>query len=143
MAALYDVILGYIDGTRFQIMEKSAIALKMTNGTGQFIRDYMFPKSESNVIEKISDQLGSYRDIQDKIKDMRHRIELLQEVREAGSRMLEVSTGIAKANAMIRCIDVVELQDKITSEEQQIAQHKEIGQTCSGNGEGQSHFKRH
>ena len=83
MAALYDVILGYIDGTRFQIMEKSAIALKMTNGTGQFIRDYMFPKSESNVIEKISDQLGSYRDIQDKIKDMRHRIELLQEVREA------------------------------------------------------------
>lgn len=125
MAALYDVILGYIDGTRFQIMEKSAIALKMTNGTGQFIRDYMFPKSESNVIEKISDQLGSYRDIQDKIKDMRHRIELLQEVREAGNRMLEVSTGIAKANAMIRCIDVVELQDKITSEEQQIAQRKD------------------
>ena len=39
--------------------------------------------------------------------------------------MLEVSTGIAKANAMIRCIDVVELQDKITSEEQQIAQHKD------------------
>ena len=123
LGALYDVILGYIDGTRFQIMEKSAIALKMTNGTGQFIRDYMFPKSESNVIEKISDQLGSYRDIQDKIKDMRHRIELLQEVREAGDRMLMVSTDIAKANAMIRCIDVVDLQDKIASAQQQLEQN--------------------
>ena len=123
LGALYDVILGYIDGTRFQIMEKSAIALKMTNGTGQFIRDYMFPKSESNVIEKISDQLGSYRDIQDKIKDMRHRIELLREVREAGDRMLLVSTDIAKANAMIRCIDVVDLQDKIESAQQQLAQN--------------------
>lgn len=124
LAALYDIILGYIDGTRFQIMEKSAIALKMTNGTGQFIRDYMFPKSESNVIEKISDQLGSYKDIQDKIKDMHHRIELLGEVREAGNRMLEVSTQIARATALLRCLDVVELQDKIAAQKEQLAQHR-------------------
>lgn len=46
ISTLYDQILGYIDGNRFMTMEKSAIALKMSNGTGQFIRDYMFPKSE-------------------------------------------------------------------------------------------------
>ena len=37
LGTLYDVILGYIDPNRFITMEKSAIALKMTNGTGQFI----------------------------------------------------------------------------------------------------------
>ena len=31
-------------------MEKSAIALRMTNGTGQFIRDYMFPKSKEDTV---------------------------------------------------------------------------------------------
>ena len=35
LGTLYDVILGYIDPNRFITMEKSAIALKMTNGTGQ------------------------------------------------------------------------------------------------------------
>jgi uncharacterized protein YPO0396 len=123
LSALYDVILGYIDGNRFQTMEKSAIALKMTNGTGQFIRDYMFPKSESNVIEKISDQLGAYRDIQEKIKDMRHRIELLTEVKDAGNRKLEVSSNIVEANAQIKCIDIVDLRAKIESGKQQIEEN--------------------
>ncbi len=34
LGTLYDVILGYIDPNRFITMEKSAIALRMTNGTG-------------------------------------------------------------------------------------------------------------
>jgi DNA topoisomerase-2 len=37
LGTLYDVILGYIDPNRFITMEKSAIALKMTNGTGHVI----------------------------------------------------------------------------------------------------------
>ena len=63
--ALYDQIFGYIDGKRFITMEKSAVALKMSNGVGQFIKDYMFPKSSSEAIEKISRQLGDYTDIRD------------------------------------------------------------------------------
>ena len=81
LGALYDVILGYIDPNRFITMEKSAIALKMTNGTAQFIRDYMFPKSDSGTIETISEQLDAYRQIKDKIEDMRRRIELLREIK--------------------------------------------------------------
>ena len=106
MAALYDVILGYIDGTRFQIMEKSAIALKMTNGTGQFIRDYMFPKSESNVIEKISDQLGSYRDIQDKI--MSEEQQIAQHKDELDRLALEME----KDRAILKDIDEELIQVK-------------------------------
>ncbi len=66
-------------------MEKSAIALRMTNGTGQFIRDYMFPKSDSGTIETISEQLDAYRQIREKIEDMRKRIELLKEIKESGT----------------------------------------------------------
>lgn len=118
--ALYDVLLGYIDGRRFTVMEKSAIALKMTDGTGQFIKNYMFPKNEGDIIGKISEQLGSYRDIQEKIKDMRHRIELLCEVQEAGQRKLAVSADMIRFRAMIRCTEVMELQDKIAADEEGI-----------------------
>ena len=53
----------------------------MTNGTGQFIRDYMFPKSTSDTIETISEQLDAYSQIKEKIEDMRKRIELLTDVK--------------------------------------------------------------
>ena len=46
-------------------MEKSAIALRMTNGTGQFIKDYMFPRSKEDTVSTISEQLGAYREIKE------------------------------------------------------------------------------
>lgn len=119
-SALYDVLLGYIDGRRFTVMEKSAIALKVTDGTGQFIKDYMFPKNDGDIIGKISEQLGSYRDIREKIRDMRHRIELLNEVHEAGKQKLAVSADIIRANALIQCTEIMELQDKIAADEEGI-----------------------
>ena len=113
LAVLYDVILGYIDGSRFITMEKSAIALKMSNGTGQFIRDYMFPASSADTIEKISDQLGAYRDIREKINDLKDRIDLLTEVQEAGRKKIQVEGDIIHANAVIRCLELQELEAKI------------------------------
>ena len=118
--ALYDSLLGYIDGKRFHVMEKSAIALKMTDGTGQFIKDYMFPKNDGDIIGKISEQLGAYRDIQEKIKDMRKRIALLSEVQEAGKHKAEVSADILRARAMIQCVEVLELENKIAADAQEI-----------------------
>lgn len=50
----------------------------MTNGTGQFIRDYMFPKSEGDTIETISEQLGAYRDIKEKIDVLEDKIGMLK-----------------------------------------------------------------
>ena len=117
LGALYDVILGYIDPNRFITMEKSAIALKMTNGTGQFIRDYMFPKSDSGTIETISEQLDAYRQIKDKIEDMRRRIELLREIKASGRELVRVQTDIVMAQAMIRCIDIEDMRAKIAAAE--------------------------
>lgn len=118
---LYDAILGYIDGSRFITMEKSAIALKMTNGTGQFIRDYMFPKNTGDVIEKISEQLGAYRDIKEKIDDMKRRIGLLSQVQEASRRRIAVGTEIVRAQAFIRCIDVEDLRSRIEAAKEDIS----------------------
>ena len=117
LGALYDVILGYIDPNRFITMEKSAIALKMTNGTAQFIRDYMFPKSDSGTIETISEQLDAYRQIKDKIEDMRRRIELLKEIKASGRELVRVQTDIVMAQAMIRFIDIEDMRAKIAAAE--------------------------
>ena len=111
ISTLYDQILGYIDGNRFMTMEKSAIALKMTNGTGQFIRDYMFPKSEGDTIETISEQLGAYRDI--KIDVLEDKIGMLKKVREAGQKLTMTRADIVKQQAMIRCIDIEDLKIRI------------------------------
>lgn len=110
---LYDAILGYVDGNRFAIMEKSAIALKMTNGTGQFIRDYMFPKSEGDTIAAISEQLGAYRDIREKIDVLKKKIGLLGAIEHSGQALQKIRTDIIRAEAMIRCIDLEDLKNRI------------------------------
>ena len=48
---LYGEIFGQVEQGRMITMEKSAIALKMTSGTGQFIRDYMFPKTKGLILQ--------------------------------------------------------------------------------------------
>ena len=110
---LYDVILGYIDGPRFITMEKSAIALKMSNGTGQFIRDYMFPKSTGETIGKISEQLGAYRDIKEKIADLKQRIDYLTAVQQEGMALLETETRMMHQEALLRTVDITDLQHQI------------------------------
>ena len=117
LGTLYDVILWYIDKNRFITMEKSAIALKMTNGTGQFIRDYMFPKNTSNTIATISEQLDSYRQIKEKIEDLRKRIELLSEIQASGKELVRLQTDIVRAEAMIRCIGIEDLRARIQAAE--------------------------
>ncbi|MDD3796799.1 MAG: SbcC/MukB-like Walker B domain-containing protein [Lachnospiraceae bacterium] len=118
---LYDGILGNIDGSRFGIMERNAIALKMTNGTGQFIRDYMFPKSEADTIADISAQLGAYRDIKEKIEDLRKRISLLDEVKHSGDELLRIKEEIVRTKAVIRYIDIRDSRNKISAGEQEEA----------------------
>lgn len=117
LGTLYDIILGYIDQNRFITMEKSAIALKMTNGTGQFIRDYMFPKNTSDTIASISEQLDSYRQIKEKIEDLRKRIELLSEIQASGKELVRLQTDIVRAEAMIRCIGIEDLRARIQAAE--------------------------
>ena len=117
LATLYDVILGYIDGPRFITMEKSAIALKMSNGTGQFIRDYMFPKSTGDTIGRISEQLGAYRDIKEKIEDLKCRIDYLSAIRDAGQALLQTKEELVHRNALIRCIEIEDLKNQIAGKQ--------------------------
>ncbi|NCB92965.1 MAG: hypothetical protein EOM40_10475 [Clostridia bacterium] len=117
---LNDVILGYIDGARFVTMEKSSIALKMTNGTGQFIRDYMFPQSKADTIEKISEQLGAYSEIKDKIEDLEKRITMLTEVYDENRYLYEAETGIVKTEAILRYVDIENQKNKLEARQQDL-----------------------
>lgn len=120
--ALYDILLGGIDGNRFCTMEKSAIALKMTNGTGQFIRDYMFPKNNGDIVEKISDQLGAYRDIKEKIEDLKKRISYLKKIQEEGQIRTKLQEELEENRQALRCLDILELQEKMAAREEILQQ---------------------
>lgn len=113
LANLYQRLLGYIDGNRFATMEKSAIALRMTDGTGQFIKDYMFPKGTGEAIEKLSEQLGAYRDICERIEDMKKRIEMLKEVQAAGLKLTAAKAEEIHNQNLIRCLDIEDAKDHI------------------------------
>ncbi len=103
---LYDSIFGYIDPSRLMTMEKSAIALRMADGTGQFIKDYMFPKSKEDTVSTISQQLGAYREIKEKIEDLEHRIELLDEVYNTNQELLRVRADRFRTEAILRIVDI-------------------------------------
>lgn len=110
---LNDTIFGYIDGGRFCTMQKSAIALKMSNGTGQFIRDYMFTRSEGDVIEKLSEQLGAYREIKEKIDDVKKRIDLLSVVQEKGMALAVAQGDTELMKAKQKCVAIIGLKRKV------------------------------
>lgn len=110
---LYQRLLGYIDGNRFVTMEKSAIALRMTDGTGQFIKDYMFPKGTGDAIERLSEQLGAYREICEQIEDIKKRIGLLTKIQQAGLRLTEAETKENYNLSMIRLLDIEDAKDHI------------------------------
>lgn len=110
---LNDTIFGFIDGGRFRTMQKSAIALKMTNGTGQFIRDYMFTKSEGDVIEKLSEQLGAYREIKEKIDDVKKRIDLLSVVQDKGMALTIAQGDAELIKSKLKCVDIISWKNRI------------------------------
>ncbi len=103
---LYDVIFGYVEPGRMITMEKSAIALKMTSGTGQFIRDYMFPKSKEDTVATISEQLGAYREIKERVEDLEKRISLLDQVQSRDRELANVRADKLRTETELKYIDI-------------------------------------
>lgn len=115
LATLYQKILGGIDGRRFETMEKSAIALQMSNGTGQFIKDYMFPQGTGEAITQLSEQLGAYRDICERIEDIKKRIGLLENVQKAGIKLSTAKAEQVHYSSLIKCLNIVDAKDHIAA----------------------------
>ena len=117
---LYDVIFGDLDGNRFATMEKSAIALRMTSGTGQFIKDYMFPRSKDDTVSAISEQLGAYREIKERVDDLEHRIGILDEIREHNLKLVQVRADQVKTDSVLRILDIWACKVRLEAKEQDL-----------------------
>ena len=118
---VYDVIFGYVEPGRMMTMEKSAIALRMTNGTGQFIRDYMFPKSKEDTVSTISDQLGAYREIKERVEDLENRINLLDEISRRNLALQTTRADRIHVEKILKYIDIESFKTKIEARNQDLA----------------------
>lgn len=107
--ALNDTILGYIAPGRFKTMQKSAIALKMTNGTSQFIKDYMFPKSKEDTISAISEQLAAYREIKEQVELLEREINLLEEIQKHDKNLIQAQVEQVRGEELLK---MLEIEDK-------------------------------
>ena len=117
---VYDEIFGYIDPGRMMTMEKSAIALKMTNGTGQFIRDYMFPKSKEDTVSAISEQLGAYREIKERVDDLERRISILSDVQEKDLNLTRLRADKVRTEAFLRTADIEGCRIRLAAKEEEL-----------------------
>lgn len=105
---LYGEIFGQVEQGRMITMEKSAIALKMTSGTGQFIRDYMFPKTKEDTVATISEQLGAYREIKERVEDLEKRIEMLDQIQKYDRELTNTRAEKVRTETILKCIDIEE-----------------------------------
>lgn len=105
---LYGEIFGQVEQGRMITMEKSAIALKMTSGTGQFIRDYMFPTTKEDTVATISEQLGAYREIKERVEDLEKRIEMLDKIQVYDRELTNVRAEKVRTETVLKCIDIEE-----------------------------------
>lgn len=117
---LYDVVLGYIEPGRFMTMEKSAIALRMTNGTGQFIRDYMFPKSKEGTVSIISEQLGAYREIKERVEDLEKRIGMLEEINGHNLKLVQLKTDEIRTQSILKVIAIEGLKIQLEAKKEDL-----------------------
>lgn len=118
LCGLNDPIMGYVNGARFETMQRSAIALKMSNGTSQFIKDYMFSRSEGDTITQLSEQLGAFQEIRETLEDIRHRIDLLHLVRDAGIERETLESELVVDRGVIRVLDLRACREELQRQEQ-------------------------
>ena len=116
-----DVIFGYVDHGRFKTMEKSAIALRMTNGTGQFIKDYMFPRSKEDTIAAISDQLASYREIKEQVESLEKEIAMLEEIQRHDQALTKAQADQIFTEAALKVLDIQDKKDHLAAKEEEFA----------------------
>ena len=102
---LCEVIFGGVEPGRFKTMEKSAIALRMSDGTGQFIKDYMFPKSKEDTIAAISEQLGAYREIKERVEDLEQKMTLLDAIQEHSRRKVNIQADQVRVDSLLRILE--------------------------------------
>lgn len=120
--ALNDVIFGYIDAGRFKTMQKSAIALRMTNGTSQFIKDYMFPKSKENTISAISDQLAAYREIKEQVEILEKEIELLSEIQTHDRILVANRADQIQTEEYLKILDIEDIKAHLEARREDLKQ---------------------
>jgi hypothetical protein len=123
--AVYNGIFGYIDPGRLMTMEKSAIALRMTNGTGQFIRDYMFPKSKEDTVSTISEQLGAYREIKERVDDLEQRIHLLTDIYESNRRLTGIRADKVRTESILRIVEIENFRLRLSNREADLREIQE------------------
>lgn len=118
--ALNDVIFGYVDSGRFKTMQKSAIALKMSNGTSQFIKDYMFPKSKEDTISAISEQLAAYREIKEQVEILEKEIEMLTEVQEHDRALTQARVEQVRNEEILKILNIEDKKAHLSSYEEEL-----------------------
>lgn len=119
-----DIIFGYVDAGRFKTMQKSAIALRMTKGTSQFIKDYMFPKSKEDTITAISEQLAAYREIKERVADLEKQIALLEEVQMHDRKLTIAKAGQIKTESLLNILEIENRRVQLA------AKREELVRTC-------------
>ena len=70
--------------------------------------DYMFPKTKEDTVATISEQLGAYREIKERVEDLEKRIEMLDKIQVYDRELTNVRAEKVRTETVLKCIDIEE-----------------------------------
>ena len=104
---LYDVIFGYIDPGRFDDDGKECHCAADDQWYRSVYQGLYVPARVRKIrCLTISEQLGAYREIKERVEDLEHRIEILSEIRAHNLELLQVKTDKIRTEQILRILIV-------------------------------------
>ena len=68
----------------------------------------MFPKTKEDTVATISEQLGAYREIKERVEDLEKRIEMLDKIQVYDRELTNVRAEKVRTETVLKCIDIEE-----------------------------------
>ena len=80
----------------------------------------MFPKSKEDTVSTISDQLGAYREIKERVEDLENRIHLLDEISRQNLALQTTRADKIHVEQVLKYIDIESFKTKIEARSQDL-----------------------
>ena len=88
----------------------------------------MFPKSRENTVAVISEQLGAYREIRERVEDLEKRIEMLDAVHAADLELTGVRADTVRSETILKYIEIGGCRAKLASRGDDLEQAKDASE---------------
>ena len=68
----------------------------------------------------ISEQLGAYREIKERVDDLEHRIEILDDIHQANLKLVQIRADKVRTEAILKLVEIENCKIRLTNKEEDL-----------------------